>query len=321
MKALIVDDQPSTLILIRGLLDRAGYSAVECSEGQAAINALSDGAHYDLAVLDLNLPDISGIDVLRSPQLTNCQLPPVLGITAVLTPQVSEKARAVGMYLVLEKPFSYERFARAAAMGRRLVQMSQEANPTNALAVDLSQVSALHDQSMALRFVNQATLDARACLDQLLRAADREDNVTWQQDASALKGVALTLGAQRLAGSIATALASPELRDSIEVWTHEFEELFEEAKSSLDDYLMRPGVGDDGHRRPKGGRQFSAVLSDRELSVLRWTAVGKTSHEIGTILGISARTVNFHITSLLYKLDAVNKTQAVATAALLNLLD
>ncbi|MEP6484917.1 MAG: autoinducer binding domain-containing protein [Rudaea sp.] len=62
------------------------------------------------------------------------------------------------------------------------------------------------------------------------------------------------------------------------------------------------------------------VLTQREREVLRWTAVGKTSDEIGMILAISARTVNFHITMVLEKLEAVNKTQAVAKAVILDLL-
>lgn len=62
------------------------------------------------------------------------------------------------------------------------------------------------------------------------------------------------------------------------------------------------------------------ALTERERDVLRWTAVGKTSQEIGVILGITTRTVTFHVTSLLRKLDAVNKTHAVAKAAMLRLL-
>ncbi|HEX6834480.1 MAG TPA: autoinducer binding domain-containing protein [Rudaea sp.] len=61
-------------------------------------------------------------------------------------------------------------------------------------------------------------------------------------------------------------------------------------------------------------------LSAREREVLRWTAVGKTAGEVAAILGISERTINFHVTSALGKLNAVNKTQAVATAMMLNML-
>lgn len=61
-------------------------------------------------------------------------------------------------------------------------------------------------------------------------------------------------------------------------------------------------------------------LTDRECEVLRWSAAGKTVEEISKILGIAERTVTFHVTSSLYKLNVTNKTQAVAKAVLLRLI-
>ncbi|MCY6379591.1 helix-turn-helix transcriptional regulator [Hoeflea prorocentri] len=55
-----------------------------------------------------------------------------------------------------------------------------------------------------------------------------------------------------------------------------------------------------------------APLSDRELECLRWTADGKTSSEISTILSLSEHTINHYLISATKKLDAVNRTQAVA---------
>lgn len=63
-----------------------------------------------------------------------------------------------------------------------------------------------------------------------------------------------------------------------------------------------------------------ALLSEREKEILRWTADGKTSHEIGCILSLSVATINFHINKAVAKLASVNKTQAVVKAALLGLL-
>jgi len=64
----------------------------------------------------------------------------------------------------------------------------------------------------------------------------------------------------------------------------------------------------------------AAELTAREREVLRWSATGKTVGEIGAILGISERTVTFHVTSTLVKLDVVNKTQAVSKALILGIL-
>lgn len=62
------------------------------------------------------------------------------------------------------------------------------------------------------------------------------------------------------------------------------------------------------------------ALSRREREVLEWTACGKTSDEISSILDLSVSAVNFHVKSLLCKLECCNKTAAVARAALLGML-
>ena len=61
-------------------------------------------------------------------------------------------------------------------------------------------------------------------------------------------------------------------------------------------------------------------LSARELEVLRWTAQGKTSVEIGHILTLSDHTVNAYLTNAIKKLDCVNRTQLVAKALRLKLI-
>lgn len=61
-------------------------------------------------------------------------------------------------------------------------------------------------------------------------------------------------------------------------------------------------------------------LSLREREVLRWTADGKTSSEISVILNISERTVNFHITNSVTKLNATNKISAAIKAAVMGMI-
>jgi LuxR family transcriptional regulator len=71
---------------------------------------------------------------------------------------------------------------------------------------------------------------------------------------------------------------------------------------------------------PKLLPELATELSTREISVLRWTAEGKTCSEISDILYISERTVNFHIKNSMIKLNAANKTAATIRAAVLGLL-
>ena len=56
------------------------------------------------------------------------------------------------------------------------------------------------------------------------------------------------------------------------------------------------------------------LISARELDCLKWTAAGKTASEASIILGISERTVRFHLNAAREKLDCVTTTQAVARA-------
>jgi LuxR family transcriptional regulator, quorum-sensing system regulator CviR len=65
----------------------------------------------------------------------------------------------------------------------------------------------------------------------------------------------------------------------------------------------------------------SFELSSREKEVLDWLKQGKSSWDISVILGISERTVNFHVYKIMQKLGATNRPQAVAVAAHYGLID
>jgi DNA-binding CsgD family transcriptional regulator len=64
----------------------------------------------------------------------------------------------------------------------------------------------------------------------------------------------------------------------------------------------------------------SDMLTERELDCLNWTAAGKTSVEIAEILTLSEHTINHYLNRATKKLDAVNRTQAVAKALRLGLI-
>ena len=63
------------------------------------------------------------------------------------------------------------------------------------------------------------------------------------------------------------------------------------------------------------------LISARELDCLKWTAAGKTAWEASVILGITERTVRFHLNTAREKLKCATTTQAVAKAVANQLID
>jgi DNA-binding CsgD family transcriptional regulator len=63
-----------------------------------------------------------------------------------------------------------------------------------------------------------------------------------------------------------------------------------------------------------------AVLTPREIEVLTWVKYGRNTSETASILKISERTVKFHISNIIQKLDAENRLHALVLAIELKLL-
>ncbi len=72
--------------------------------------------------------------------------------------------------------------------------------------------------------------------------------------------------------------------------------------------------------RDGSGRPLSP-LSQRELEVLGWLRMGKSSWDISVILTISERTVNYHVNNIIRKLGVMNRLQAVFEAVRMKLID
>lgn len=71
---------------------------------------------------------------------------------------------------------------------------------------------------------------------------------------------------------------------------------------------------------PTASAEFDTPLTARELEVLALLAEGASNKVIARQLGISVHTAKFHVGSLLDKLDAVGRTDAVAQAARIGMI-
>ena len=118
MKILVVEDDKTVGEYVRRGLDEAGYHAELVGDGAEGLR-LATGGHFDLLVLDLRLPKLSGIDVLRTLRDRGSGLP-ILVLTAQDAVDFKVQALRMGADDYVTKPFAFEELlARVEALGRR----------------------------------------------------------------------------------------------------------------------------------------------------------------------------------------------------------
>jgi len=64
-KVLVVDDEPSIRKYLQTLLEVDGFDVETLSSGREAIKQISEGKRPDLVILDVLMPELSGIDTLK----------------------------------------------------------------------------------------------------------------------------------------------------------------------------------------------------------------------------------------------------------------
>ena len=103
---LIADDDADILSLVKAVLERSGYEVAAASDGAEALASVR-ARKPDLAVLDIAMPEVDGLEVLRRLRAdpTTSELPVVL-LSARAQEADVERGFAIGASAYLKKPFS-----------------------------------------------------------------------------------------------------------------------------------------------------------------------------------------------------------------------
>ena len=116
-RILVIEDEGHVARFIRDALTEIGYAVTVAAGGADALNKVTDAP--DLVLLDLNLPDMPGFEVLdrlraRSPAL------PVVIVSGNTDPMMAEAARALGAVDYVTKPFTLDRLSQVVAVALRM---------------------------------------------------------------------------------------------------------------------------------------------------------------------------------------------------------
>jgi two-component system chemotaxis response regulator CheY len=103
---LVIDDSASLRQIVAMALKGAGYTVLEAGDGMAAL-ALLDGRKIGMAVCDVNMPRMNGIEFVKAAKaLPAYRFLPVLMLTTESQESKKDEGRAAGAKAWMVKPFS-----------------------------------------------------------------------------------------------------------------------------------------------------------------------------------------------------------------------
>jgi two-component system chemotaxis response regulator CheY len=116
MRALIVDDSRFVRELLRGLLEPKDIDCVEAADGRAGLDQLHSGIAFDLALVDWNMPEMNGLEMLRQLRSEGYTDLKVLMVTTEAENDFIVRALDAGADEYLMKPFDDDALTDKLAM-------------------------------------------------------------------------------------------------------------------------------------------------------------------------------------------------------------
>ena len=123
-KILIIDDEKGIRSSLKGILEDEGYSIKTANTGEDCLK-LIEWQNFDLILLDIWLPEMDGIEVLKKIK-TMDENPQVVMISGHGTVETAVKATKLGAYDFLEKPLSLEKVVLTVKNALRQKRLEEE---------------------------------------------------------------------------------------------------------------------------------------------------------------------------------------------------
>jgi len=257
LNILIAEDNPVNQQVLRGILSHIGHEVTIVDTGEQVLNAVSDNIHaFDLVILDKNMPEKSGIEVVKTLRfLDSSHSLPIIMLTADATPEAKIESIEAGSDAFLTKPVDTKALLEKIALLTNQITSSDDTRDTTVPAVtfldqkgvsltvdsqSLNELAKLGDNTSFIRnLVYDFLRDGQKHV-QGLKNASKDDYLEFREFLHALKGSSTELGAHKLVECCLTGecfkpyqLGSPEISKFIS----EIEAVFIETENTLVSFI------------------------------------------------------------------------------------
>ncbi|HET7594259.1 MAG TPA: ATP-binding protein [Stellaceae bacterium] len=257
LKILVAEDNNANRKILRRILEIAGHQVAVANDGEAALSLL-DRDRFDLALMDINMPEMSGYEVTklyRMEHLGEARLP-IIALTADSTSETERQCREAGMDAVLTKPVEAAHLLAAidgtyarVAMPGNAAQASPVVTPISAHPRYFSDVGAVVDEATieALRMLGDGSdflgdvidtfcSDGRRLLEHLRQSVDEGDLRGFKELIHSLRSGAANVGAARLCQTLTTLreITGKDLRQHGASYIEKLQSEFAKLETALD---------------------------------------------------------------------------------------
>lgn len=255
LNILIADDNRVNQQVLEGVLNHAGHTTLIANSGEKTLDILTDNIDsIDMLILDLNMPEVSGIEVTKALQyMDTTHTIPVIMLTADVTPEARERSLNAGADAFLTKPID------SRALLQQVAKLTQTNIANKIPTINTNKQENTHETPL---WFDEAVINELALLGggnefiQLLINGFKEDGekhltqiketatddfLGYRESLHALKGSATELGATRLVNLCLQAEAlKPHDTGTAHMFslTEQIESAFESTVSALESSLI-----------------------------------------------------------------------------------
>ena len=297
---LIVDDVPDNVAVLHDALDESGYTVLVANSGKAALEVAAK-TEPDIILLDAIMPEMDGFEVCRALKANNktSQIP-VIFMTGLTETEMVVAAFEAGVSDYVTKPVRInEVLVRITSQLQtsshvRQARSALDAFGQAAIAITPENGKIVWQTSLARDWMHDYFLDDSS-LSEARELLTPPKVFNWVKEAYQADVTGKTLESLIIIQSAKRLTFSPADISSDEQWVIVLREESDAAQIEALIHIFK--------------------LTNRESEVLYWTIKGKTSRDIGDILGSSPRTVNKHLEHVFVKLGVETRTAAASLAA------